>query len=275
MPPGATRIGRGPDASRGASNFEHELRSEVGENREVGKIWHPLNERSADDGYLPTEGVGESSPWQQHDAGTAASSLLRQFASAELGERARLQVPLLDALRALSPQDAGQLLLATALRDEAATPHAELHAALMFTRHDDAQSRWQLADAHQHIAILERRVAELQEAVERAADGISLASSGAHDDLAHERGDAITLARADVHEREAFELSVQLQAALERLATTERDLARSTALLNETAEAHARDALELQSAVARLARAESGMQHASALLAESNDARGA
>ena len=276
MPPGrpATRIGRGPDASRGASNFEHELRSEVGENREVGKIWHyPLNERSADDGYLPTEGVGESSPWQQHDAGTAASSLLRQFASAELGERARLQVPLLDALRALSPQDAGQLLLATALRDEAATPHAELHAALMFTRHDDAQSRWQLADAHQHIAILERRVAELQEAVERAADGISLASSGAHDDLAHERGDAITLARADVHEREAFELSVQLQAALERLATTDRDLARSTALLTDTADAHARDALELQSAVARLARAESGMQRASALLAESNDAR--
>ena len=144
MPPGrpATRIGRGLDASRGASNFEHELREAGGENREVGKFWHyPLNEQSADDGYLPTERVGESSPWQQHDAGAAASSLLRQFASAELGERARLQVPLLAALRALSPQDAGQLLLATALRDEAATPHAELHAALMFTRHDDAQSR--------------------------------------------------------------------------------------------------------------------------------------
>ena len=217
-------------------------------------------------------GAVASSLVQQHDGGAEASSLLQQFASAGLEERARLQVPLLAALRTLSTHDAGQLLLAIALRGEAATPPAELHAELMFARHDAVQMQWQLDAARQHIAHLQRHVMELQGAVDRAADGMSMASSGVHGALAHERGDAVTLERADAHEREAFDLGVRLQDALARLDTTAQDLARTTDLLHGTRAAHAHDAFELQAAHERLAIAERDLARANDLRKASEDA---
>ena len=147
----------------------------------------------------------------------AASHLLRQFAHADLAGRAQLQGPLLDGLLALSVRDMAHLLLAYALHGDIMGPAAEYRAALLFAEHDCSHLRQRLNDAAEHNGDLQRRLLELQHALDAASDMSNVTVEGA------------------ITEHEVYALELRLEQALAQRQRCDAELERmeATAMMQQ------------------------------------------